>query len=103
MPVVYDFRDGVLRVTAIGDYLTAELTAALQAAVSDRRFHPGLPLLLDARSSLTVLSSDEVTRRAQWLASLPEKFGNVALVSSPAPTAFPIYRTKIQTRAVDLL
>jgi hypothetical protein len=70
MPVTWSVRDGVLIVAAVGDYPSSELTGALQSAMQDPQLGPRTPVLLDARSSVTYLSPDEIHRRIAWLGSL---------------------------------
>jgi hypothetical protein len=99
MPVYCEFRDEVLTVTAVGDYLTTELTVALEAALADPRIGRGLPLLLDARSSLASLSRAEVARRAYWLAKLcGVRVPRVAFLSPEGA-----HRSQIQEHAAHVL
>jgi hypothetical protein len=99
MPVIWAIRDGVLELSAVGDYSTPELTDALEAAIADQRVGGGVPLLLDARSSLTSLSRPEVERRARWLADLCGD--RVLRIAFLVPES--AHRTRIQELAAEIL
>jgi hypothetical protein len=73
MPVTWRFQHSVLILGFIGNYDFADVRAAVDEAFADAAFRPGTSLLMDARSSLIYLSTDEAVRRARWFTSLRDR------------------------------
>ena len=72
MPVRWIIQEDYLAFTLIGDHSTEELKNASAAALASAKFKPGLPILIDARSTLGYPSQYEMQKRLRWLASLPK-------------------------------
>ena len=74
MPVRWELRGSVL-ILVFSDIVerNGEIEGALTAALSDPRFILGMGLLWDARSSLTPLSSDDVTWRLDLVSALAKR------------------------------
>jgi hypothetical protein len=96
MPVTWQINDGVLIVAAVGGYLTSELQGAVHEAVHDSRLGPETPVLLDARSSLTYLSPQEIQARIEWFATL-RRSGAFPYIAFLVPAS--AYRARIQEMA----
>jgi hypothetical protein len=96
MPVTWQVSDGVLIVAAIGGYLTSELQDAFHEAMQDPRVGAEAPVLIDARSSLTYLSPQEIQSRIEWFAALRRRgaFSDLAFLVPASP-----YRVRIQEMA----
>lgn len=73
MAASWEIRDRILIVTAIGDWSDGGPPAAVDQAITDPRFKPGMSLLLDVRQSTMNLSADEVRLRSKGLALLGTK------------------------------
>jgi hypothetical protein len=73
MPVSWAIQDGIVVLRFVGHCSTQEVKQASSDALRSPEFRTGMPLLVDARSSLTYPSLDEIHQRFQWLASLREK------------------------------
>ncbi len=73
MPVRWELRGSVLILVFSDIVERAEIEGALAAAFSDPRFTPGMGLLWDARSSQTLLSSDDVTWRLDLVSALAKR------------------------------
>ena len=70
MPVTWSIQGPVVMLTLDGDYLFDEVMEALQHALADPRFTPGMPLLFDESLSHADPSSGEKASRVRWIASL---------------------------------
>jgi hypothetical protein len=100
MPVIWELRDQILVVAVIGGYATHELTGAIEEATRDPRFSDAMPLLIDSRSSLSVVSAHQVRDRMVALGAMGKRglFPRCALVSRSEP-----YRLQLVTQAAQEL
>ena len=87
MPVTWAFQDEVLTVSVIGDYTFAEMRQAVADALAALGRAAVPAILFDGRSSLAVMSPDEIRARADWMASLlaTQLTARCALLIGPSP------------------
>lgn len=83
MPLSYDVSDDLLRVVASGAYTFEEIKRSFEEAIQSLPSDRSIPVLVDARSSDYVPSSEELQRVSSFAASLlPRIEGRIALVVS---------------------
>ena len=82
MPVTWEIRQSVVILNLHGHYTCIDVTRALVAAAIDPRFTKGSAVLVDATSSLTQLSHDELQARIEVFVALErlEYGGRIAAV-----------------------
>ena len=81
MPVTWSIQGSVVMLTLDGDYPFGEVVEALQHALADPSFTPGMSLLFDESLSHANPSSEEKHRRVRWIASLrPDVAARCAIV-----------------------
>ena len=104
MPVRWTIREDYLAFTLIGDHSTEELKDASAAALASAEFKPGLPILIDARSTLGYPSQYEMQKRLRWLASLPKSGTSrrCAIVAAEARKKM-VERRAAKARALGML
>lgn len=107
MPVTWELRQRILVIRLVGNYEYEEPANAVGEAMRDPAFRPGTSLLIDARSSTSRRSSEELRERAIWMSSLTKKgIGTrCALVINSQPHQFGIARmaaAHIEPRGMQL-
>jgi hypothetical protein len=83
MPVIWEVRSNVLIIAGIGAYTVEQFHAALADVAVSPMVRAGMPVLLDARSSLGYFDPREVVDRGRRLAQLG--FSRYALLARPDP------------------
>jgi hypothetical protein len=80
MAVTYTFERGMLRLVIDGDVAPRDIVDAIERAKHDSRFRRGMPMLVDARQSLTPSASDVRLLAAGLRDSAAPLVGRVAVV-----------------------
>ena len=83
MPVYHAHKDGILVVTADGDYTTSEMRRVAAAAVGSPDTQIPVRILLDMSGAATLKSraSDELFELADFFTSLEDKLDAVAVLA----------------------
>ena len=94
MPVTWEIRNRVLIVNLVGDYAFDEPVQAVNEGLLDPQFRPGTSLLIDARLAHAHRTSEDMRRRAEWVASLQPRgiSSRCAIVIRPQPNQFGVAR-----------
>jgi hypothetical protein len=94
MPVSWEIRGNVVIVTVTADWERGGAETAILEALADPSFLPGSSLLLDVRRARTSPTAEEVSFRADWMASLRNKglSRRCAIVVGPKAHQFGIAR-----------
>jgi hypothetical protein len=94
MPVTWEIRDRVLIVNLVGNYAFDEPVQAVDEGLLDPQFRLGTSLLIDARLAHAHRTSEDMHRRAEWVASLQSRgiSSRCAIVIRPQPNQFGVAR-----------
>jgi hypothetical protein len=100
MPIHWAFREDVLVLTYLGDFTTQDSIDAVEKAISDPAFRPGMAILFDARAlAASVLSADDLARRVEWAVSLASRGFRPQFATVVAPSREHIVKSGV--RLVD--
>ena len=80
MPVGWEIRGVILRLSFVGVVEKEEIERAIAEALSDPRAHRGMRLLWDARRSATPVSADDIA----WRLELVSRFADQGLFTRAA-------------------
>jgi len=70
MPISWRISDGLVRITSIGEVYFGEWRAAVDAALSDAHYRPGMGVVHDWRGLHEAPSAQEIHARAEYGARL---------------------------------
>jgi hypothetical protein len=106
MPVTYELDSPTIIVSLEGIYETAEVRAAVLAAVADPRAAGATGLLFDVRHSASIASrtAAEVRAMADFLAVTAEQFGRRLALVADSDAAFGLMRlgsVAVEQKGVD--